>query len=629
MLLNVRATETVVTSSQLNGDIVNADDESALNGIKVAAGESLRIKVVPASGFTYSGVRVTYGYNLSGDSVVNENLQHFTTLLPTSAFDQDELTLPDSIMAFGEVSLEGLMVQETLVELVDTTVTSPSLTEIKMNGTGIALAERTMTLEDNTHSLQDFTSSREVGLIQGNTFEASTEGTLYIDLNRDGRFSAATEQIAVDSTLSQTGIFRALWQTDDYQFLFLANLCPEKVTIQTDITDGRFVSRSKTVDGEVLYTTGVPTATDTYKFLGIIAQPMTSGFSLPTTATLRYGHNLDDDQTLQGIQQWTEEEVTIGSDGRVNVGYNNMYGTLRVEAACSATDDSTWKLAFSDEFDEEEIDDTKWTLRNRASAVWNRFISDNPNVTFIEDGSLVCRACKNVYDSSDDSEFLSGMRQSSNSYAMLYGYVEARVLTTPHTGNFPAFWMMPSDQSDGWPVCGEIDIWETIDTENRTYHTVHSNWTYNLGYKSNPTSSGNAAYTQAGEWHTYGLLKEEDKMTWYVDGTEVFSYAKSTTQSDLDQGQWPFDKAFYVILNQSVGNGSWASAYDASFVYETRFDWVRAYEPDEDTENGIENVSASATALGNNHITYDLSGRPTTPRHPGVYIKDGRPIIIK
>ena len=46
----------------------------------------------------------------------------------------------------------------------------------------------------------------------------------------------------------------------------------------------------------------------------------------------------------------------------------------------------------------------------------------------------------------------------------------------------------------------------------------------------------------------------------------------------LAKGQWPFDKEFYIILNQSVGNGSWAADADVTHTYATHFDWVRVYQ---------------------------------------------------
>ena len=172
---------------------------------------------------------------------------------------------------------------------------------------------------------------------------------------------------------------------------------------------------------------------------------------------------------------------------------------------------------------------------------------------------------------------ITGGIKSNRRFGFTYGYVEARIKSNPWTGNFPAFWMMPEDQSAGWPDCGEIDIWETIDSQERSWHTVHSNWTYDLGYKNNPQSSFNV-YTSHDRYHTYGLSWDEKTLVWYVDGKEVGRYAKSTNQSHLDQGQWPFDKHFHLILNQSVGNNAWAADADVTHTYETRFDWVRVYQ---------------------------------------------------
>ena len=135
--------------------------------------------------------------------------------------------------------------------------------------------------------------------------------------------------------------------------------------------------------------------------------------------------------------------------------------------------------------------------------------------------------------------------------------------------------MMPEDQSAGWPDCGEIDIWETIDSQERSWHTVHSNWTYDLGNKGG--SSYNVA-TPLDRYHTYGLEWDEKTLIWFVDGKEVGRYTKSTNQNELNQGQWPFDKHFHLILNQSVGNNAWAADADVTHTYETRFDWVRVYQ---------------------------------------------------
>lgn len=637
VLVNVRGEQTEIAAGQLNGDlyIAGTDNESP-HGKIIRRGESLRIKSVPAPGFSNAGVRITYGYNFEaksaggkidivGDSIVKDNPQYFTTVLPAYLFENDELTIPDSIMAYGKVYIEGLMVDETALDLTDRTVENPTLAEVKLDGTGIAAVKRTFTLADNSHSLQDFTEDKPVGLTRGHAFEGSVPGTLYIDINRNGRFGSILEKVDNPAALPLEGIYKALWRTGQYDVLFLINLHDAKVNLITDLEEGRFTCYTKTVNGTTETTKGVPVATDAYCRLGLVATPMVAKNNRPATALVRYGHNINGEQTVQGIKQWFEEEMDVTTAGRLAIDLNKMFGTVSVKAACTPAADPTMVLAFGDEFDGTGIDAEKWTVGKRQGAAWNRFISSHPATAFLQDGSLVCRGLLNDgIDPDDQAPFLTGTRQTSNSFGLMHGYVEARILTKPHSGNFPAFWLMPMDQSDGWPTCGEIDIWETINAEDRAYQTVHSHWTYDLNKKNDPTSGFNQVCKQDGEWHTYGLRKEANKLIWYVDGTQVASYAKKTDASALSQGQWPYDKPFYIIVNQSVGTGSWAANYDPSFVYETRFDWVRAYV--ENPNVGISDITVQGQ---NDNAVYDLSGRRAKGNRPGIYIQGNKKIIRK
>ena len=50
--------------------------------------------------------------------------------------------------------------------------------------------------------------------------------------------------------------------------------------------------------------------------------------------------------------------------------------------------------------------------------------------------------------------------------------------------------------------------------------------------------------------------------------------------------QWPFDKSdFYLILNQSVGDGSWAKPVDTTHTYQMEIDWIRVYQRDKTNIN--------------------------------------------
>ncbi|MBQ5894965.1 MAG: glycoside hydrolase family 16 protein, partial [Bacteroidaceae bacterium] len=305
---------------------------------------------------------------------------------------------------------------------------------------------------------------------------------------------------------------------------------------------------------------------------------------------VRHGYNLDGEQYVNGNLQWREVEVKVNVNAREHlVPAWCLDGDVALFAEFEPEEGNEWQLVFSDEFNAEDMSqpvDEKWMRCQRQGATWNRWLSDSKEVIYLQGGDLVARAIPNPDQASDPIPMITGGIKSDGHFGFTYGYVEARIKSNPWTGNFPAFWMMPEDRSAGWPDCGEIDIWETIDAQERSWHTVHSNWTYDLGNTNNPKSSFNVA-TPHDRYHTYGLKWDETSLIWYVDGKEVGRYTKSTNQSQLNQGQWPFDKHFHLILNQSVGNNAWAADADVTHTYETRFDWVRVYQtPGMENTNG-------------------------------------------
>ncbi len=254
----------------------------------------------------------------------------------------------------------------------------------------------------------------------------------------------------------------------------------------------------------------------------------------------------------------------------------------------SATSRSEYVLVFSDEFNKPDgtlPDPEVWTsCVRRPKVTWARFLSNSPKVAFIQDGNLVLRAIPNPDRSTDDVDMLTGGINSSQKFAFRYGRVECRALVNPFIGNFPAIWMMPKTAL-AWPKGGEIDIFEQINTEQKAYSTVHSVWT-----KSHPdeTHSGNVNLSMD-RFHIYALEWEKDVLTFFADGKQVYQYKK---QND-SQEQWPFDKSdFYLILNQSVGDGAWAKMPDVMHTYEMRIDWIRVYQKKKD----IPQVAKSAVS---------------------------------
>lgn len=387
-----------------------------------------------------------------------------------------------------------------------------------------------------------------------------------------------------------------------------------------------------------------------------------------TEIKVRHGKNLDGEAVVNDETQWKEESIEL-TDGACTIPAEMVDGDVRLTAEFEDAG-AEYKLAFGDEFNTADFtqpNEAYWSRSEWAHPAWKRFTAQTKagqeKTGWIEDGKLVLRCVKNEFadekrgDNGSKLEMISGAVESADKITFTYGKVEGRLKTTAHSGNFPAFWMMPNKSTyGGWPDSGEIDIFEQINNENTSYHTIHSHWANGksdggLGQSGNPQKGGTSA-TTTGDYHVYGLEWTENMLTWFVNGKKVFSYAKSTNQDDLDKKQWPFDKPFYLILNQSVGNGGWAANPDLNFTYETKFDWVRVYQKaDGDLITGVNNVKETTLDYyvtpgqirlvapyetlvrivdlqGRNVFVQQVQGNKNVQLPSGIYLVNGNKVIV-
>lgn len=167
-------------------------------------------------------------------------------------------------------------------------------------------------------------------------------------------------------------------------------------------------------------------------------------------------------------------------------------------------------------------------------------------------------------------------------------------------------------------------IFEQIDNEQSCYATVHSAWTQSHG---NEPHSGNL-WMPMNRYHTYAVEWEEDVLTFFADGKRVFQYKK---QND-SQEQWPFDKSnFYLILNQSVGNGSWAKKADVNHIYEMRVDWIRVYQKEKHIPTGISVPMTKIQKSTESNEIYSLQGAKMGAHESelpkGIYVLNGKKFV--
>ena len=158
--------------------------------------------------------------------------------------------------------------------------------------------------------------------------------------------------------------------------------------------------------------------------------------------------------------------------------------------------------------------------------------------------------------------------------SIVYGKVEVSAKFKSAQGTWPAIWMLPEDKQ--WPYGGEIDIMEHLNYDKFVYQTIHTNYTYNLKQKENPISHGIAAIDQD-EFNVYGVELLPEKIVFYVNGVETFTYPKvESLQGEL---QFPFGESpFYLLIDMQIG-GSWVGQPNPEdYPSWMEVDWVKMYE---------------------------------------------------
>ena len=114
LMLDVHGDKVSVSASQLNGDIVLASDESALQGYITDYAKPLTVKDIPAPGFIQNGFDLKYGYDVNAIEQLDENgnPNWIMVNVPQSAIAADgTYTIPAEYIRGSQVSIKGDMQQ--------------------------------------------------------------------------------------------------------------------------------------------------------------------------------------------------------------------------------------------------------------------------------------------------------------------------------------------------------------------------------------------------------------------------------------------------------------------------------------------------------------------------------------
>lgn len=260
------------------------------------------------------------------------------------------------------------------------------------------------------------------------------------------------------------------------------------------------------------------------------------------------------------------------------------------------------ELLWSDEFEGDELDTSKWsymygTGEQFGLVGWGnnelQYYTDRPENIYVRDGKLHIRAKEEEHGGMD---YTSARIRSLDKGDWRYGRFEVRAKLPEGQGIWPAVWMMPShDVYGGWAASGEIDIMELV---GHRPDVVHGTLHYGGAWPDN-TSSGSSYRLDSGtfsdDFHVFALEWEEGEMRWYVDGEHYQTQTSWYTEGYAFPA--PFDQPFHLLLNVAVG-GDWPGSPDATteFPQEMVIDYVRVYQEPGADNTPSDPVAADTTA---------------------------------
>jgi beta-glucanase (GH16 family) len=202
-----------------------------------------------------------------------------------------------------------------------------------------------------------------------------------------------------------------------------------------------------------------------------------------------------------------------------------------------------WKLTFDPSFSGTQLDTGTWATCYDWAANPSVGCDNNPTAEkewYIPSQVSVSGGTLNLTAKQETTQGLSssgaaesytcrsGMVTSKPGFNFTYGLIQVSAKLPYGPGLWPALWLAAT--SDQWPP--ELDIMEHWYSEPQAKVYDH---TVGKKYLGGPVSTpGNLS---AG-FNTYSLLWTKDRVTWYIDGEQVF-----TTTTDVPQ------QAMYFIAN--------------------------------------------------------------------------------
>ena len=235
-------------------------------------------------------------------------------------------------------------------------------------------------------------------------------------------------------------------------------------------------------------------------------------------------------------------------------------------------------LVWSDEFDGTSLDESKWETQLGDGSDYGLWRWGNEEDQYYKkenaiviDGKL---RIKSVREDIAGYKYSSARIRSLNKADFKYGRIEASIKMSSTGGLWHAFWMLPSNPSESWPISGEIDIMEYVgNTPDEVLNYIH----FGDDFGNRKSLGESEPVPLDSDFHQYAIEWDENKIVWFRDSIETFSAARS---NGALSSTWPFDAEFHLLLNTAVG-GNLGGGIDEIGLQSPQYmevDYIRVYQ---------------------------------------------------
>tara|TARA_B100000683_G_scaffold165631_1_gene159504 strand:- start:1429 stop:2229 length:801 start_codon:yes stop_codon:yes gene_type:complete len=237
-----------------------------------------------------------------------------------------------------------------------------------------------------------------------------------------------------------------------------------------------------------------------------------------------------------------------------------------------------YSLIWEDQFNGSEINTDHWEFQLGDGAQYGLWRWGNNEQQYykkenarVSNGKLLIKAVAEEYNGYD---YTSARIRTKNLADFQHGKIEASIRMSDAKGLWHAFWLLPTNPSENWPMSGEIDIMEFIGNEPfEILNTVH----FANNFDQHQYLGGTTQFANDKDFHVYSIEWDENKIIWYLDDSETYRILRSHPQI---ANNWPFNAEFHILLNTAVG-GNLGGEIDHAALMSPKYmevDYVKVYQ---------------------------------------------------